>query len=234
MAGLPVYPLIALGAAACVLLAFTVWAIRRWRLRYSLRSLMIFVALACSCEGLYIFRGPWKFERTLAGHERIVWCAAFSPDGRRIVTASHDGTARVWDSSIGGELAVLKGHRGSVYSASFSPDGKTIVTASEDATARVWDSADGRELAALKAHTGLLNCASFSPDGKQIVTASYDGTVRIWRHTRPEWWWGIFCMLEFWFSAGFAAALVWSLLADRRAFARMDAEAAGAKSRRPA
>ena len=74
--------------------------------------------------------------------------------------------------------------------------------------------------------------ASFSHDGKRIVTASWDDTARIWRRTRPEWWWGVFYMLEFWFSAGFAAGLVWSLLADRRAFARMDAEAARAKENR--
>jgi WD40 repeat protein len=81
----------------------------------------------------------------------------------------------------------------------------------------------------LKGHADAVYNAAFSPDGKRIVTASDDGTARIWRRTRPEWWWGIFYMLEFWFSAGFAVALVWSLLADRRTFARMDAEAAASR-----
>jgi WD40 repeat protein len=90
----------------------------------------------------------------------------------------------------------------------------------------------GKELAVLKGHMHALHCASFSPDGERIVTASGDGRCRIWRRYRPEWWWGIFYMLEFWFSVVFAAALVWSLLADKACFARMDAEAARAKENR--
>ena len=63
--------------------------------------------------------------------------AAFSPDGTRILTASYDTTARLWDGD-GRPLAVLEGHRDWVYSAAFSPDGRRIVTASRDATARLW------------------------------------------------------------------------------------------------
>ena len=65
--------------------------------------------------------------------------AAFSPDGSRIVTASSDNTARIWDAASGKEIAVLRGHEASVDSAAFSPDGSRIVTASEDNTARIWD-----------------------------------------------------------------------------------------------
>jgi roadblock/LC7 domain-containing protein len=72
----------------------------------------------------------------LKGHTGAVNNASFSPDGKTIVTASWDNTARVWDLS-GKQLAELKGHTGAVINASFSPDGKTIVTASSDNTARV-------------------------------------------------------------------------------------------------
>ena len=65
--------------------------------------------------------------------------AAFSPDGTRIVTASGDRTARLWDVASGAEIAVLRGHDDSVReSAAFSPDGTRIVTASDDNTARIW------------------------------------------------------------------------------------------------
>ena len=56
--------------------------------------------------------------------------AAFSPDGTRIVTASDDITARIWDAATGNELTVLRGHEDPVLSAGFSPDGTRIVTAS--------------------------------------------------------------------------------------------------------
>ena len=75
----------------------------------------------------------------LKGHEREVNSAAFSPDGKRIVTASFDKTARVWDAATGQPISELKGHEGRVYSAAFSPDGKRIITASSDKTARLWD-----------------------------------------------------------------------------------------------
>ena len=71
--------------------------------------------------------------------ELDVTSAAFSPDGTRIVTASRDKTARVWDAATAKEIAVLRGHEYRVWSAAFSPDGTRIVTASGDNTARVWD-----------------------------------------------------------------------------------------------
>jgi WD40 repeat protein len=61
----------------------------------------------------------------------------FSPDGTRILTASDDGTARVWHPD-GGLLTTLEGHNDGVRSAVFSPDGTRILTASNDNTARLW------------------------------------------------------------------------------------------------
>ena len=77
--------------------------------------------------------GAWRDlrERLVLGHEDVVMSAAFSPDGKRIVTASEDKTARVWDAATGKPIGEpLKGHEDAVSSAAFSPDGKRIVTAS--------------------------------------------------------------------------------------------------------
>ena len=114
------------------------------------------------------------------GHTGAVNSAAFSPDGTRIVTASNDKTARLWDAKTGAALATLSGHTDTVWSAAFSPDGTRIVTASDDNTARLWDAKTGAALATLSGHTDTVNSAAFSPDGSRIVTASDDKTARLW------------------------------------------------------
>jgi dipeptidyl aminopeptidase/acylaminoacyl peptidase len=112
------------------------------------------------------------------GYPDWVRSAAFSPDGKTIVTASV--TARIWDAATGKELQKLQGHTEFVISAKFSPDGKTVVTASRDKTARIWDAATGKELQKLQGHGISVQSTEFSPDGKTIVTASGDNTARIW------------------------------------------------------
>jgi WD40 repeat protein len=127
--------------------------------------------------------GAAQFTRLrllLHGHSAAVKSAAFSGDGKRVVTASKDNTARIWDAESGDKITVLKGHANWVLSAEYSGDGKRVVTASRDKTARIWDAENGREIAVLKGHNDTVNGAAFSGDGKRVVTASYDETARIW------------------------------------------------------
>jgi WD40 repeat protein len=119
-------------------------------------------------------------HRVLKGHTGLVAKIAFSPDGKSVVTASQDGTARLWDDESGNELAILKGHQKDVNTAAFSPDGKRVVTASDDGTARLWDAESGKAIAELKGHADKVSSASFSPDGQRVVTASEDKTARLW------------------------------------------------------
>jgi WD40 repeat protein len=116
----------------------------------------------------------------IAGHADRVFFAAFSPDGRRFVTASWDKTARVWDVETGRQVLLLNGHAGRVYSAAFSPDGQRIATASEDGTARIWSALTGQEILRLNGHLDAVQFAAFSPDGRRLVTTSVDKTARIW------------------------------------------------------
>ena len=86
----------------------------------------------------------------LQGRQGSVRSAAFSSDGERILTASDDRTARIWDARSGRQIAALQGHEGSVQSAAFSLDGERIVTASsEDRTARIWDARSGQQIACI-------------------------------------------------------------------------------------
>jgi hypothetical protein len=66
-----------------------------------------------------------------------VQSAVFSPDGQRVLTASIDHTARIWDIASGKEIALLRGHEDGVLNAVFSPDGQSVATVSYDKTARL-------------------------------------------------------------------------------------------------
>ena len=120
-----------------------------------------------------------KERIVLKGHKGLLWSASFAPDGRRIVTASEDNTARVWNAENGDQLAILRGHTERVRVASFSPDGRQVITASTDKTARLWNAETGQQSAVLE-HDGVVRSAAFSSDGRRVVTASDDKTARVW------------------------------------------------------
>ena len=102
------------------------------------------------------------------------------PGSDRILTASWDKTARLWDLERK-ELAVLRGQKTSVSSAIFSPGGDRILTASEgQGRARLWD-LQGKEVAILRGHEDLVGVPRcFSPGGDRILTCSEDKTARLW------------------------------------------------------
>ena len=80
-----------------------------------------------------------RLRATFRGHTNAVFRAVFSPDGKRVVTASSDQTARLWDAETGKEIAVLKAHEGGALAASWRRDGRRLVTAGVDNVARIWD-----------------------------------------------------------------------------------------------
>lgn len=81
-----------------------------------------------------------QIGRPMKGHSDEVETASFSPDGKRIVSASADNTIRIWDAETGQQIGQpLEGHTSDVTSVSFSPDGRRIVSASSDGTIRLWD-----------------------------------------------------------------------------------------------
>src|SRR3954469_20012450 len=82
-----------------------------------------------------------RFVHTLTGHSANVVSVAFSPDGRRLATASYDRTTKLWDVQTGQDVFTLLGHTAGLACLAFSPDGNQIVTGGFDATARVWNAA---------------------------------------------------------------------------------------------
>ncbi|MFW6136356.1 MAG: WD40 repeat domain-containing protein, partial [Chloroflexota bacterium] len=95
--------------------------------------------------------------RLLLGHGAEVYCAKWDPDGRRILSAGADGTARVWDAASGQERLVLRGHSGAVIGAVWDADGARIATAGADGTLRVWDAGTGLEQLTLEARPQAVN-----------------------------------------------------------------------------
>jgi WD40 repeat protein len=123
------------------------------------------------------FPARWGY---LPGTNRAVFFSAFAPDSKRVLTASYDGTAGVWEAETGRELLPPLKHLGAIFHASFSRDGRRIVTASGDWTAQVWNAENGQRVGPLLKHQGAVLYAEFSPDGRAVVTASYDMTAQVW------------------------------------------------------
>jgi WD40 repeat protein/serine/threonine protein kinase len=117
----------------------------------------------------------------LAGHDDQIHDVAFSPDGTRLVTASEDRTARVWDTATGALLHTLEGHDCGVRRTLFTRDGQSVLTFAIDGTARRWSAATGQLEWTFLGHRDGIWSAQLDPGGERLLTASSDGTVRVWR-----------------------------------------------------
>jgi WD40 repeat protein len=115
----------------------------------------------------------WKEKLTPLQHAGNLQGAWFSPDGKRILTASADTTARVWDAATGRPLTLVMEHKARVSRAAFSPDGQLIVTADGDGSGavRFWDAQTGQPITAPMHATGVgsLFDICFSPDGRHVL-----------------------------------------------------------------
>lgn len=125
--------------------------------------------------------------RTFSGQKYLVTSVAFSPDGKRIVSASKDRTIMIWDLETGEAVLTIKDKCPSVAKAFFSPEGKSILSISNYNTAfMLWDADTGEEIRTFNGHTNDVVAAAFSPNGKQIVSASRDKTLRVWDNPTCE------------------------------------------------
>ncbi len=113
----------------------------------------------------------------------VLW-AGFSPDGKRVFTATGTGVS-IWDARTGKPLIPPIQQQGVIH-AELSRDGEKVVTASSDGTVGVWNAATGEALLLPLRHRGGVNYASFSPDGRRFVTASNDNTAQIWDLTTGQ------------------------------------------------
>jgi hypothetical protein len=115
------------------------------------------------------------------GRADSVRAVAVTPDGRRAVSASRDGTLQVWELESGRELLTLQGHRraGSVRAVAVTPDGRRAVSASRDGM-KVWELERGRELQTLQGHAHDMWAVAVTPDSRCAVSASFDKALKVW------------------------------------------------------
>jgi WD40 repeat protein len=112
----------------------------------------------------------------LRGHTDGIPSVDFAPDGR-LVTASLDGTVRVWDPESG-DATVLLGHREWVTCASFSPDGQLVVSGAQDLTVRLWDPAAATGLTLVGHPRTIVELIAY--DRQRLLSISQDGSIRLW------------------------------------------------------
>ena len=124
-------------------------------------------------------------QRVLAGHAKGVRIGMFDATGKRLVTASWDGTARIFDVATGKSLHELRGHDQAVRDAAWSPDGTLIATGSLDGTVRMWSADTGEMQRVLRGHAAQISRLRFLADG-MLLTASGDGTAKLWEPRRGQ------------------------------------------------
>jgi WD40 repeat protein len=130
----------------------------------------IVVSDVASGQELQVFRG----------HTDTSWDLALSPDGTDVLSASYDGTARLWDIQTGQEIRQFRGHTGAVDSVAFSSDGQRILTGGADGVVLLWDIEPHPELPILDGKNGGMFGVAFSPDGTHLATNVVNNVLQMW------------------------------------------------------
>jgi WD40 repeat protein len=130
----------------------------------------------------------WDVETGKELRQRVVpgrgpLCAAYSPDGKRVLVGYHGNTSEETVVLLDDTLAPLRsfiGHDGNLTAVAFLPDGTKGLSTSLDGTVRLWDLDKGTELFKMN-HPGGVHHVAVSPDGRRALSAGYgDRTVRLW------------------------------------------------------
>jgi WD40 repeat protein/serine/threonine protein kinase len=122
---------------------------------------------------------------TLVGHQGLIMRVAFSPDGKKLASASWDGTVRVWYTATGKPIRVLSGQF-AVNGVAFSPDGRRVaacggalglLTLAFGGQVKVWDAETSQEVVKIDGHKGFVRTVAFSPDGQRLATGSAESSL---------------------------------------------------------
>jgi WD40 repeat protein len=121
---------------------------------------------------------------TFKGHDNWVYSVTFSPDGDQALSASEDGTMKVWDIENREEMQSFAVDH--IWAAAFSPDNRQLLTGGDDGTLTLWGVENGNQLDSFQGHTSRVYAVAFSTDGSQAVSGDADGTIKVWNLTQGK------------------------------------------------
>jgi WD40 repeat protein len=120
-----------------------------------------------------------KLLRAYRKHSAPVLHIAWSPDGKKIASASADKTVHIWNATSKNPTLIYRNHTKPVSSVDWSPDGSRIVSGSWDTTVQVWQAQSGRKLLTYRGFSREVSSVAWSPDGKYVASGSWDTTVQV-------------------------------------------------------
>ena len=148
--------------------------LRNWKERAELEAL-------AALQASPVFSGTpiAHLERVLDGHTNFVWDVAITPDARRVVSASNDSTARMWDIASGNQLALYTGHDAFLCSLAISANGEYLATGAADGQVICFHLNSARRCYTF--HHGAPDAkVSWGPSDDRLASAGADGKIRVW------------------------------------------------------
>lgn len=118
-------------------------------------------------------------QLTLHRHHGEITAVCWSPDGRRLASASDDQTVMLWDAQTGQHLKTLRGHTKGVRALAWCSDGQILASGDAAGVVRLWDVKTGQALRDFRHEAGVYG-VSFSPDGTQLASGGQDRKVTVW------------------------------------------------------
>lgn len=144
------------------------------------------VLLATGMPGLSgraveVMIGQNSIQKEFSGHNDILYCADWSPDGKIVATAGYDRRIILHNAETGEKIREMTGHNGAVFDLRFSRDGKLLASASADATIKIWHVATGERFDTLSQPQAEQYSVVFTPDGRFVFGAGADSRIRKWQ-----------------------------------------------------
>ncbi|KAG2066720.1 tricorn protease domain 2-containing protein [Suillus decipiens] len=121
-----------------------------------------------------------KLVATLEGHTHRVWCLAWTPDGKTLISGSSDRSIRTWNTTTWKQIALLDEHTDHITDIAISPSGRILASTSNDNTARLWNLDNNQPISSPLHHASRVDSVSFSADGRLLSTGCWDTNAYTW------------------------------------------------------